>query len=95
MPLSLLHINCGLVCHRWWMHGRSLSEFLHAKSVSSLCGGMVLCPTKAKEHFHANHKKGGHMKFSQPVGLAAVKCTTTKYRREDRQNIAYIHSDER
>ena len=41
------------------------------------------------------HANQGHMKFSQPVGSAAVKCTTAEYRREDRQNIPCFHSDDR
>lgn len=44
------------------------------------------------KRFNSNR---GHVKFSHPVSSAAAKCTTAEYRREDRQNVSYIHSDDR
>lgn len=52
----------------------------------------MVVPRCVTTHFLAHQ---GHIKFSQPVASAAVKCTTAEYRREDRQNIHYIHSDDR
>lgn len=71
------------------MDGLLYSVFLHMLINACPINYFSSCLTK---HFHANQ---GHVKFSQPVGSAAAKCTTAEYRREDRQNIPCIHSDDR